>query len=275
MVQTEFSDYLSQPFLVCISLFCIIGLLKLVNNMVDYSKWDKMKFSSSSEDESGDDDDSEFDMDEMRKAFESDQEDASRKDPSRNVEDLVQTLSDKTSWFSNLTEKERYEWLVDCYRMRVDDDYTWGGGHLHGLYEPDPMDGQKLTIIKDFLIFLKLAVRNGVIPHSDSFSFSECLKQANGLLPYAFEKSDARDKWGGENVFSTRPSLRRTAEAIYDSSCMNPHEEANGDTEKVYEEIECDVEQSVKRAFHKSNGKVFEEVGGLDIWVKLYRTMSV
>lgn len=25
-------------------------------------------------------------------------------------------------WAAGLSEREKYEWLVDCYRMRVDDD---------------------------------------------------------------------------------------------------------------------------------------------------------
>jgi len=36
-------------------------------------------------------------------------------------------------WARGLGER-RYEWLVDCYRMRVDDDYTHGGGNLHGAF---------------------------------------------------------------------------------------------------------------------------------------------
>ena len=34
-------------------------------------------------------------------------------------------------WSNGLGERQ-YEWLVDCYRMRVDDDCTHGGGKRHG-----------------------------------------------------------------------------------------------------------------------------------------------
>ena len=47
--------------------------------------------------------------------------------------DFIRTLDTPTSWWCGLTEKERYEWLVDCYRMRVDDDATWGEGFMHGM----------------------------------------------------------------------------------------------------------------------------------------------
>jgi hypothetical protein len=35
-------------------------------------------------------------------------------------------------WARGLAKAQQLEWLVDCYRMRVDDDYAWGGSHLHG-----------------------------------------------------------------------------------------------------------------------------------------------
>jgi hypothetical protein len=36
------------------------------------------------------------------------------------------------NWAVGLTKAAQAEWLVDCYRMRVDDDYAWGGCNLHG-----------------------------------------------------------------------------------------------------------------------------------------------
>lgn len=52
----------------------------------------------------------------------------------------------------------------------------------------------------DFLTFCKLAVKAGVLPAG--WDWPGFLRKAQGLLPYAFEKSDAKDKWGGENVFA-------------------------------------------------------------------------
>ena len=31
-------------------------------------------------------------------------------------------------WAAGLSSDKQAEWLVDCYRMRLDDDYAWGGG---------------------------------------------------------------------------------------------------------------------------------------------------
>ena len=46
---------------------------------------------------------------------------------------------------------------------------------------------------------------------------------------FAFEKADAKDKYGGENIFQVTfggRSLRFTAEMVYSSSFMS-HEEAD------------------------------------------------
>jgi hypothetical protein len=32
-----------------------------------------------------------------------------------------------SGWAEGLSRDKAAEWLVDCYRMRVDDDYAWGG----------------------------------------------------------------------------------------------------------------------------------------------------
>lgn len=233
--------------------------------MVDYTKWDKMKFNSSDEDES-----------------ESDKEDipscssslsSNIKCNTFNFDELKEALTDKSSWWSSLKVKERYEWFVDCYRMRMDDDCVWGGGNLHGLYEPDPFDGQKTTVLKDFLIYIKLAVKKEVIPVSQCFSFAECLREASILLPYAFEKSDAKEKWGGENVFSSRPSLRRTAEFVYGTSCMSDSYQNKTDGD-LYRSIEQAVEKGVKKRFEYSSKELFKDVGGFDVWQKLFRSLK-
>jgi hypothetical protein len=55
-------------------------------------------------------------------------------------------------------------------------------------------------VAEDFLVFCKLAVKAGVLP--PSWDWPGFMKQAQSLLPYAFEKSDAQEKWGGENIFA-------------------------------------------------------------------------
>ena len=101
------------------------------------------------------------------------------------------------AWAVGLGEKKQREWLVDCYRMRLDDEYALEGdvrgGSLYDQSEPD-------EIVQDFLLFCRLAKEQGALP--EGWSWSKFLDTAAELLPYAFEKSDAKEKYGGENVFA-------------------------------------------------------------------------
>ena len=49
-------------------------------------------------------------------------------------------------------------------------------------------------------MFCRLAARREALPAG--WSWAGLLETAATLLPYAFEKSDAKEKYGGENVFS-------------------------------------------------------------------------
>lgn len=69
-----------------------------------------------------------------------------------------------SAWASGLRQKFASEWLVDCYRMRIDEEYVWRGGDLRGLYALHAGGGSRDMVEKDFLLFCKLAVKNGVIP---------------------------------------------------------------------------------------------------------------
>ena len=112
-----------------------------------------------------------------------------------------------------MEQAKQLSWFVDCYRMRVDDDYALGGCYLHGLYS-QPTSPSK--ILRDFLVFCKLALARDVVPAG--WRWGPCLQQAGEDLGYAFEKSDAQDKWGGEKVFRAAMggrSLRYTAEIVY------------------------------------------------------------
>jgi len=174
------------------------------------------------------------------------------------------------SWANGLSPAKQAEWLVDCYRMRVDDDYAWGGGNLHGLYDPHSTND---TITEDFLIFCKLAVKHQVIP--PGWNWRIFLTTAAGLLPYAFEKSDAKEKWGGENVFAGAMggrSLRYTGEVVYGSSCMGTGEVED---ERDLGELEEEVTGNWGKLIGADGGAVFAEVGGVDAWKKLHRELRI
>lgn len=149
--------------------------------------------------------------------------------------------------------------------MRVDDNMVYGQG-CGGLYESGATKG---TILLDFLVFCKLAVENHVVP--PGWDWPAFLRVAAGLLIYAFEKSDAKDKWGGENVFSVMfggRSLRVTAEAVYGNGVQSPSCPAR---RAMYRKLGRDWDALVTRP--ATAAAVFEDVGGLPAWLQLQSNM--
>eukprot|EP00435_Cladocopium_sp_Y103_P067677 s282_g30.t1 len=176
------------------------------------------------------------------------------------------------AWSRGLNPSQRHEWLVDCYRMRLDDDYAWGGCNLHGLYDPDH---SPISVMQDFLIFCKLAVLRGAVP--EPWDWQAFLQHAVGLLPFAFEKSDAQEKWGSENVFNAMMmggrSLRFTGELIYGTGVMQQFE-----TDPEHQRLEDHVFQSAprqpsSRCFQQA-AELFTEVGGHEGWLRLLQALA-
>jgi len=169
------------------------------------------------------------------------------------------------------SSKEMYEWLVDCYRMRVDDDYVWGGYNLHGLYDPD---STKVSIAEDFLVFAKLALKLNAIP-AQNWSWEEFLIVAGQLLGFAFEKSDAQEKYGGENVFDVAMggrSLRFTAEVIYETGIQGEQDLSTNQmtVENEISELRRGGKgENYDSVFIPQNAAYFKDVGGWQRWRKL------
>ena len=180
-----------------------------------------------------------------------------------------------SSWSAGFSSPSKmYEWFVDCFRMRVDDSYAYSGEAM-GIYNPD---ATKDTVIGELLIFALMARRNNTLPAD--WDWSKFLQAALPLLPYAFEKSDAQEKYGSENVFSTMTggrSLRATGEFVYGVGIMDQdatkYNEVfdevfqDGDDELEGEEDEDDDDFDDSFGFNCfRNSAVFAEVGGMEIW---------
>ena len=84
-----------------------------------------------------------------------------------------------------MSEPEKYAWFVDCYRMRLDEEYVCCQ-ECRGLYDAQ---ATAFTVAKDFVLFCRLAVKHKAIPAG--FDWSAALDAAGRLLPYAMEVSDA------------------------------------------------------------------------------------
>jgi hypothetical protein len=174
-----------------------------------------------------------------------------------------------TQWAAGLSPKKQHVWLVDCYRMRVDDDMVYGGDCV-GLYNPESDKGD---VLLHFLVFCRLAVAHGVVPRG--WDWPAFLREAAKLLPFAFEKEDAKEKWGGENVFSVfmgGRSLRTTGEVVYGSS-IGSLSEVHDDEMRVYQELEDrDWEELIESP---DAARVFRSVGGVAAWRELHANMPV
>lgn len=165
-------------------------------------------------------------------------------------------LPGPADWAAGLAPRQQQEWLVDCYRMRVDDHYALGGDVKCGtLYDPDRSSA---SVVQDFLVFCRLAARRGALPAG--WSWPGLLETAATLLPYAFEKSDAQEKYGGENVFSVvmgGRSLRHMGEVIYGSGIRGM------DEDELVQELEEEL------AGRRRTAAMVAGVGGAAAWDKL------
>lgn len=127
--------------------------------------------------------------------------------------------SKNDAWAIGLSVEDQYEWLSNCYQMRCDDDYVYTGDcNLHGPYNPEATPE---SITSDFMAFCLLAKRSNCIPAAagsgGGWRWQEFLRKAAGFVGFAFEKSDAKVRWGSENFFNAMMggrSLRYTAERV-------------------------------------------------------------
>jgi len=165
--------------------------------------------------------------------------------------DKLAPLPDKQNWAKGLSTTDQYEWFSNCYQMRCDDDYVYGGCNLHGPYNPDCTP---LSLRDDFMIFCYLAVENRCIP--GCWDWNAFLKAATQYVVFAFEKSDARERWGGENVFAAMSggrSLRYTAEAIYGTGVQDDSDSPQ-------------AEAAMVTVRNRPSDAVFDQIGGRDAW---------
>eukprot|EP00392_Amoebophrya_sp_AT5.2_P008719 g8747.t1 len=150
---------------------------------------------------------------------------------------VVENYEERVAKFDN------YEWLADCYRLRLSDEVYWCVGNTYnaengemkitdasgrkrkfysnrrGLYAQarSALELKKLILL-DLALFLGLAAKKKLLPQDfDTEKFLQIARRENKLVT-PFSKTNAIDKYGGENVFSSCRSLRRTGEEIYGTS---------------------------------------------------------
>ena len=117
------------------------------------------------------------------------------------------------SWADKLPKNKHESFMIDVYRMRVDDDLVWkklnrGINCQIGV----SMKTIRMNIIKDLVKFSVLAVSNECLVKT--FDFKKFLKIAESELKNHFTKADAKAKYGVENIFNINPYKPSLREAI-------------------------------------------------------------
>lgn len=88
------------------------------------------------------------------------------------------------------------------------------GSYLHGPYASN---ATPISIFEDFFRFCVLVARRKVVPND--WNWGAFLKKAVIHVRFAFEKSDAKERWGGETYFDGAVlggrSLRYTGTVVY------------------------------------------------------------
>lgn len=127
------------------------------------------------------------------------------------------------------------------------------------------------------MVFCKLAVKHKAIP--PGWSWDKLLTKAAELLPYAFEKSDAKEKWGGENIFSALMggrSLRYMGEVVYGCSMTaSVGMSRESDDSAALEELNEKVLGQWRTLVSGAGSELFEDVGGVQAWKKLHSKLHV
>ena len=126
-----------------------------------------------------------------------------------------------------------------------------------------------------------MAVARGQVPQDGRWSWHDLLAKAAETLTYAFEKSDAVERWG----HGSGMSLRVLAERVMGSNCMmmgsydiDDHETraAFKAADKLYRKVRGGrMRQLVDggRRLASEAAQLFSDVGGQWPWQKLIRKM--
>mmetsp|Transcript_20548 Transcript_20548/g.60683 ORF Transcript_20548/g.60683 Transcript_20548/m.60683 type:complete len:250 (+) Transcript_20548:70-819(+) len=172
----------------------------------------------------------------------------------------------ENTWWSDLSEDMAYDWLIDCYRMRVDDDMAQGS-FMHGLYAGDGGG----AIFDDFLLFVKLAAARGVAPSAgEAWDWAKLCERAISLLPNAFERSDAAGKYGAVSAQGAGYALSLMAEQVYGSSCTDGEEAEDPLSAMVRDQIdEAQMREQEGADEGGSFAQLFDGIGGPEPWQAL------
>ncbi|KIZ02325.1 hypothetical protein MNEG_5635 [Monoraphidium neglectum] len=163
------------------------------------------------------------------------------------------------------------------------DDGTLDGMVRHAVFN-DGYSWLKQHVAERFLLFCKLAYAAGALP--PAWDWRAFLAVAGPLIAEPMSKQDARERWGGENIFAGAlggRSLRWTADTIFGFNYMlAQHEnlvekEARPEFRPLFEQIFNRLPQLLAAARSAADGadaSMFDDVGGVEAWARLLEEME-
>lgn len=154
-----------------------------------------------------------------------------------------------STWFLELNMRDRYEWFVDCYRLRLHEDCATESSSrdLRGLYIPD---AKRDTVLEDWLVFCRLAAICNALPKD--WSWQGCLEVASQPL-CSFWGADEADR----NASASKLQLmREVANRIYEDTAR--HHSA---------------QQAVTSRLRATDHSIFDDLGGAAIWHRFLRRL--
>jgi splicing suppressor protein 51 len=124
----------------------------------------------------------------------------------------------KDLYFHDRSVEKTFQLLIDCLRMRQEDEYTLGGRLMNGsVYGCDDEDASSEPAFRTFID--KAQAIPGFLPSWwTETSVDDCIqyaRAAGSLLKCAQESHDIREKWGDDSM---PMQLRLVAERVYEQT---------------------------------------------------------
>ena len=188
---------------------------------------------------------------------------------------------------------ERYAWLVDCYRTRVDADACAeakavqearaAGRPLPPATKTMVKGGpraSRLSILSDFLVFCKLCVACTLCTHGshddEEWEWSALLHAAGAMLDKGFhpEKCGAGYRYGEA---AAGDAMRRVGAMVYDASKERVDALRQAVLSVCWGDDATDDDGMVLHRFSFESGAdagIFDDVGGVELWQALNQTLK-
>ena len=112
-------------------------------------------------------------------------------------------------WWEGQTHEACYKWFIDAFMLRVEDEYTHGGG-TYGAYSDATGcydDDFGSCAARDLCAFIESAIRVGAVP--PWWDAQDCVAHASGVVCLAVEAHDMAEKHGPLGVLALRVLANR------------------------------------------------------------------